>query len=57
VIHPGSRYQPPEIEIFGQLAVILKLSEAAATQESQGAMVAGARNKRPLRLPALRFVA
>ena len=43
VIHPGSRYQPPEIEIFGQLAVILKLSEAAATQESQGAMVAGAR--------------
>jgi site-specific DNA recombinase len=34
VIHPGGKYQPPEIETFGQLAVILKLSEAAATQES-----------------------
>jgi site-specific DNA recombinase len=46
VIHPRGKYQPPEIEFFGQLAVILKLSEAAATQESQRALVAGARNHR-----------
>ena len=58
VIHPRGRYEPVEIEIFGQLAAILRLSEAAGeASESKGAMVAGARNKRPLRLPALCFVA
>jgi hypothetical protein len=44
VVHPRGKYQPPEIEIFGQLATILHLSEAAeAAPGSQGAMVAGAR--------------
>jgi site-specific DNA recombinase len=44
VIHPRGRYEPAELEIFGQLAAILKLSEAAGeASESKGAMVAGAR--------------
>ena len=44
VIHPRGKYQPPEIEIFGQLAAILRLSEATgASEESQRALVAGAR--------------
>ena len=44
VIHPRGKYRPPQLEIFGQLASILKLSEAAgAASESVGTLVAGAR--------------
>jgi site-specific DNA recombinase len=44
VIHPRGKYQAPQIEIFGQLAAILRLSEATwVSEESQRALVAGAR--------------
>jgi site-specific DNA recombinase len=44
VIHPRGSYRPVEVEIFGQLAAILKLSEAAGeASESKRALVAGAR--------------
>jgi site-specific DNA recombinase len=44
VIHPGGRYEAVDLEIFGQLAAILKISEAAGgASESKRALVAGAR--------------
>ena len=44
VVHPGGRYEPVKLQIFGQLAAILRLSEAAGEATgSKGALVAGAR--------------
>lgn len=42
VIHPHGRYKPVEIEIDGQLAALLRISERAAEpQKSGGVLVAG----------------
>jgi len=43
VIHPRGRYKPVEIEIYGQLAALLRISERAAADplESRGVLVAG----------------
>lgn len=45
VVHPQGRYKPVEIEIHGQLAALLTISERAAIalDESREALVAGAR--------------
>lgn len=52
VIHPRGPYKPVEIEIYGQLAALLRISERAAADplESRGVLVAGTRNTRFLRL-------
>ncbi|WP_316397171.1 recombinase family protein [Bradyrhizobium sp. 33ap4] len=45
VIHPRERYKPVEIEIYRQLAALLRISErAAGPQESGGVLVAGTCN-------------
>lgn len=43
VVHPRGRYKPVEIEIHGQLAALLRVSERAAADplESRGVLVAG----------------
>ncbi len=43
VIHPRGAYKPVEIEIYGQLAALLRISERAAAEplESRGVLVAG----------------
>jgi site-specific DNA recombinase len=42
VIHPKGPYKPVEIEIYGQLAALLRISERAAEPlESRGVLVAG----------------
>ncbi|MDH2351178.1 hypothetical protein QCM80_10910 [Bradyrhizobium sp. SSUT112] len=43
VIHPRGAYKPVEIEIYGQLAALLRISERAAADplESRGVLVAG----------------
>jgi hypothetical protein len=42
VIHPRGPYKPVEIEIYGQLAALLRISERAAEPlESRGVLVAG----------------
>lgn len=43
VVHPGKPYRPVEIEIYGQLAALLRISERAAADplESRGVVVAG----------------
>lgn len=42
VIHPRGAYKPVEIEIYGQLAALLRISERATEPlESRGVMVAG----------------
>jgi len=43
VIHPKGPYKPVEIEIYGQLAALLRISERAAADplESRGVLVAG----------------
>ncbi|MGY3484438.1 hypothetical protein ACVW1C_002321 [Bradyrhizobium sp. USDA 4011] len=42
VVHPRGRYKPVRIEIYGQLAALLRISERAAKPlESRGALVAG----------------
>jgi site-specific DNA recombinase len=43
VIHPQGPYKPVEIEIHGQLAALLRISERAAADplESRGVLVAG----------------
>jgi site-specific DNA recombinase len=43
VVHPRGRYKPVEIEIYGQLAALLRISERAAADplESRGVLVAG----------------
>jgi len=43
VIHPRGPYKPVEVEIYGQLAALLRISERAAADplESRGVLVAG----------------
>jgi site-specific DNA recombinase len=43
VIHPRGPYKPVEIEIYGEIAALLRISERAAadTLESRGVLVAG----------------
>ncbi len=42
VLHPQGRYKPVRIDIYGQLAALLRISERAAEPlESRGALVAG----------------
>jgi len=43
IIHPRGPYKPVEIEIYGQLAALLRISERAAADplESRGVLVAG----------------
>lgn len=42
VVHPQGRYKPVQIDIYGQLAALLRISERAAEPlESRGALVAG----------------
>jgi site-specific DNA recombinase len=52
VIHPRGPYKPVDIEIYGEIAALLRISERAAadTLESRGVLVAGTRNSRPHRL-------
>ncbi|KJC55973.1 hypothetical protein UP10_36980 [Bradyrhizobium sp. LTSPM299] len=46
VIHPQGPYKPVEIEIYGEIAALLRMSERAAADplESRGVLVAGTRN-------------
>jgi DNA invertase Pin-like site-specific DNA recombinase len=45
VVHPRGRYKPVQIEIYGQLAALLRISERAAKPlESREALVAGTCN-------------
>jgi hypothetical protein len=48
VVHPRGPNKPVDLEIFGQPATILKLSDTAAGMAavSEGAMVAGTSNHR-----------
>jgi site-specific DNA recombinase len=43
VIHPQGPYKPVEIEIYGEIAALLRMSERAAADplESRGVLVAG----------------
>lgn len=51
VIHPHGPYKPVEVEIYGQLAALLRISERAAEalDESRDVLVAGTRNTRSRR--------
>ncbi len=53
VVRPTGPYKPANLELHGRLAAILQVSQGAPSPRSLGVLVAGERNTRPQRLPAL----